>query len=135
MSFWTVKQKAVCVRIAGKELTWLSGSEFLAVTQNDEIRLYDVKAGTEAVLFRRREEGRKNVLITPSGEVIQIPRGGRITSPLEYAPGCFAVGVYGRFYTLPELRKLPVYGWRERTGSEAPRIVRTDAKEMVVREA
>ena len=127
--------KAVCVRIAGKELTWLSGSEFLAVTRNDEIRLYDVKAGTEAVLFRREKRERKNVLITPSGEVIQIPRGGRITSPLEYAPGCFAVGVYGRFYTLPELRKLPVYGWRERTGSEAPRIVRTDAKEMVVREA
>ena len=127
--------KAVCIRIAGKELTWLSGSEFLAVTRNDEIRLYDVKRLTETVLFRREKRSGKDVLITLSGEVLQIPRGGRITSPLEYAPGCFAVGVYGRFYTLPELRKLPAYGWRERAGSENPRIVGTDAKEMVVREA
>ena len=127
--------KAVCVRIAGKELTWLSGSEFLAVTRNDEVRLYDVVRGAETVLFRREKRAGKNVLIALSGEELPIPRGGRITSPLEYAPGCFAVGVYGRFYTLPELRKLPVYGWRERTGAENPRYVRTDAKEMVVREA
>lgn len=127
--------KAVCVRIAGKELSWLSGSEFLAVTKKDEIRLYDVKRLTETVLFRREKRSGKDVLITFSGEVLQIPKGGHIAEPLEYAPGCFAAGVYGQFYTLPELRKLPAYGWRERAGCENPRIVLTDAKEMVVREA